>query len=276
MGEGLKHFERLMMAGPCLIVCAICGLLIVQRMIASDLAPLPGFAGLAFLIGTLWFAMNPPHPLFPIVAAIAIVALMASFPFAEAELEKREMREYDLERLERAYAALFQKPDNHSACFEVAKWLHHHGFRTDARLIAEATLASLGTKRDEVKNMSLRDAFRAEEAMLRKWAAEPPVPEPAQAHVCPGCRTNNAPGLILCSGCGRPFHLDKAKLARVGEHVYAKLLIAYLVIGGLIVGGGGIGLALDGAIRFVAIGGAVLAAGLVLGWLFRPRQAVRV
>lgn len=271
----MQQFERFIVAMPCIIVCAICGLLIVLRMIGGELQPAPGFGGLGVLIALMYFCVNPPHPWFPLLGVVAIVALMASFPFAEAELERREQREYDAERLERAYAAIQQKADNWSAHFEAAKWLRIQGFHRDALLIAENALNQLATQRDEVKNMSMRDAFRAEEDMVRRWKREAPVPEPALARQCPACKKVNEAGSLLCAQCGRPYHLDKAMLARFRDKVYAKLILTYAIVTALVLGGGGIGLALEGGLRYLAIGGAVVAAGLLLGWVFRPPSAMR-
>jgi hypothetical protein len=273
MGAAMEQFERFIVAMPCIIVCSICGLLIVLRMIGGELPATPGFGALGVLITLMYFCVNPPHPWFPVLGVIAVLALMISFPFAEAELEKREQREYDAERLERAYGAIQQKADNWSAHFEAARWLRIHGFHRDAILIAENALNQLGTQRDEVKNMSMRDAFRAEEDMVRRWKRETPVPEPPQARQCPACKKVNETGSLLCSGCGRPYHLDKAKLARFKDKVYVKLILTYAAVAALILGGGGIGMAIEGNMRYVAIGAAVVVAGLVLTWLFKPPKA---
>lgn len=274
MQEGLQQFERFIVAMPCIIVCAICGWLIVMKMVGGDLDFLPGFIAFAALILIMYFCVNPPHPWVPGVGLVVIIALMATFPFAEKELEKREQREYDVERLERAFQALSQKPDNPSAAFEVARWLRVQGFQEDALAIAEGSLGMLGTRRDEVKNMSVRDAFRAEEAMVKQWRLEGIQPLPATARVCPSCKTTNDPGAIVCKGCGGLYLLEKVRLSRYSDKVYPKLLITYAMIAFLIVGGSAIGLAVEGTARWVAVFGAVAFVGVILTWLFRPPQVV--
>lgn len=257
---------------PCIIVCAVCGLLIVLRMIGGEFQALPGFGGLALLIGTMWFCVNPPHPAFPFVALFVLITLMVSYPFIETELEKREEREYGLERLERSFEALQQKPDSPAAVFEIARWLRHHGYHRDAVALADNALASLGTQRDAVKNVSLRDAFRREEAMVDAWKQEPEVASPSHAHQCPACRHDNEPGSLLCARCGRSYLLDRARLSSFKDRTGFKLIFAYLVIGSAMLAGGFIGLALSGVARYVAIGLAIVIAGGVLAVLLRPPQ----
>jgi len=276
MNEGMKHFERLLVAMPCIVVIAICVLLIVYKMIGGEIPAAGGLGAIAVLIGVMWFCVSPPHPAVPGVALVVIVSLMVSFPFVEKQLEVRELRAYDLTRLERAFTALEQKEDNPSAAFEAARWLWQQGFRQDAMVIAEATLNKLDTRRDEVRNTSMREMFRNEEGMLRNWKREPMVMESAQSRVCPACKTVNEAGALKCAGCKRPYLLDKAKLASFKDKVMAKLLFSYAAICGLIVGGAAIGMALEGVARWVAVIGAVAVVGALLGWMLKPPTAARI
>jgi uncharacterized membrane protein len=275
MAEGLRQFERFLVAMPCIVVISLCILVLVRKMVSGDLPAGPGVVVVGFLVAVMWFCVNPPHPVFPGVALVAVVSLMVSFPFVERQLELQEHRQYDLARLERAFAALQQKPDNPSAAFEAAKWLWQQGFRRDAMAIAEATLARLDTRRDEIKNTSMREMFRAEEHALRMWRSQPPVPEPPSANMCPACRTVNEPGNLFCSGCKRPYLLDKARLAGFKDKVFVKLVIAYAAICGVIVAGGAIGLVTTGVARWIAVGSVVAVVGLVLGWMLKPPSAAK-
>ncbi len=275
MNEAMQHFERFLVAIPCIVVIAVCILLISYKMIGGDFPVGAGFGAIAILIGVMWFCVTPPHPLVPAVALVAILGLMTSFPFVEKQLEVRELRAYDLSRLERAFAALEQKEDNPSAAFEAARWLWQQGFRQDAMAIADSTLGKLDTRRDEVRNTSMRDMFRNEEVMLRNWRREPASIESPQARVCPACRTVNEPGSLKCAGCNRPYLLDKAKLASFKDKVLAKLLFSYAAVCGLIVGGAAIGMALEGALRWVAVLGAVALVGGLLAWMLKPPAAAR-
>lgn len=275
MREGMFHFERLMVAIPCITIIAICVLLIAYRMVSADLDFLPGMGAITLLIVVMYFCVSPPHPLVPAVALVSILALMISYPFVEKQLEDRELRAYDVSRLERAFAALEQKQDNPSAAFEAARWLWQQGFKHDAIAIAEGTLAKLDTKRDEVKNTSLRDMFRTEEGHLRAWKREPLAPEPPKARTCPACNTVNAAGALRCTGCNRPYLLDKAKLADFRDRVGAKLVLSYAAVCGLIVGGASIGMAVEGPMRWVAVLVAVGLVGGLLAFLLKPPTATR-
>jgi hypothetical protein len=275
MNEAMQNFERFIVAIPCIIVVALSSLMIVLKMISGDIPFLPGMGSLGVLITIMWFCVNPPHPMVPAVALVVVIGSVISYPFVEKQLELREQRSYDLSRLERAFAAIAQKPDNHSAAFEAARWLWQQGFRQDAIAIAEATLNRLDTKRDEVRNTSMRDMFRAEEHMLRQWKRETPVQERAESRVCPACKTRNEPGAINCSGCQRQYLLDKARLANFKDKVFAKLVVSYAAICGLIVGGAAIGMAVEGPLRWVGVILSVLLVGGLLALILRPPSAAK-
>ncbi len=276
MNEGMARFEQFMVTIPAAIVVAVCALLVVYRMIDGNLHVGAGLGALGLLIGILYLCVWPPHPAVPGVALVAIISLMVTFPFAEKQLEIIELREYDMERLQRAFTALEQKPDNPSAMFDAARWLHQNGFQQDAIAIGRTALTVLSTHKDEVRNTSLRDQFRAEEAMINRWTREPVVEHKSgTVHKCVACQTQNPPGSLFCSGCKRPYLLDKVRLIDPRSRFFGKLMVTWALVGGLTVGGAAIGLNLEGNMRYVALGGAVLVVGLLLAWLFKPASAAR-
>lgn len=275
MQEGMARFEQFLVTIPAGVIMAICFLLIVYKMIDGEIPGLPGMVALTSVLVMLWFCVWPPHPALPAVILVSVIALMVTFPFAERVLQDVEQREYDVSRLERAFGALQQKYDNPSAMFEAAKWLHVQGFHADAIAIGEATLAMLSTKRDDVKNVSMRDHFRAEEQLVMRWKRSPIGPVHASAYVCPACKTSNVPGTLFCAGCRRPYLLDRVKSVDLRARFWGRLILTWGLIGATVAGGAAIGLTFTGPLRWVVLGVALLVIGLLLTILFRPPRPTR-
>jgi len=272
MAEGMARFEQFLVTIPSAVIVAICFLLVVYRMIDGELPAIPGFGTLIVLIGLLWLCVWPPHPVLPAIILLSVVALMVLFPFAERQMALVELREYDVERFERAIRALEQKADNPSALFEAARWLAAQGFHADAIAIGDVALTMLSTKRDEIRNTSMREQFRAEERMVNEWRRLPIQPVPGNAHECRACRTSNIPGTLFCSGCRRPYLLDRLKGVDLRARFWGRLVLTWALIGGTVAGAAAIGLVTSGIMRLVAVGGGLAILGLLLGFLFRmPR-----
>lgn len=268
----MARFEQFLVTIPSSVIIALCFLLVVYRMIDGEMPVLPGLATLLVLIGLLWLCVWPPHPVLPAIILLSVVALMVLFPFAEKQMAAVELREYDIERFERAIRALEQKSDNPSALFEAARWLHVQGFHADAVAIGDVALTMLSTKRDELRNVSLREQFRAEERMVNEWRRLPIHSAPSGAHECRACRTVNVPGTLFCAGCRRPYLLDRMKGIDLRTRFWGRLVLTWALIGGTVAGAAAIGLVTSGLVRFAAVGGGLAVLGLLLGFLFRmPR-----
>lgn len=273
MGNAMQRAEQLMITLPSAMLMAILMVLIIHRMIDGIFPPVPGFLAMSFCLVTLYLCVWPPHPYFPYIAWVCVLSLMATYPFAESQLEKIGLKEIDNERLEKVFTALEQHPDNYSAIFEVAANLYRQGFFLDAIVLTEKTLDVLSTRRDEIRNTSMRDVFRTEEILLRKWKNTPaPAPRP-QDQVCDNCNTRNAPGSLFCSSCKRPYLLDKVKKIDPRSRFASKLILSYALIGLSIVFGAAVGLSVQGPMKYVVIIGALGAVGLLLNWLFSVRSA---
>lgn len=275
MGEAMGRFEQFLVTLPSAVIVALCVVLVVHRMIDGDMPAAPGLGAILALIAILWLCVWPPHPLVPAIALVSVVALMVTFPFAERQLADVELREYDVERLERAVRALEQKSDNPSALFEAARWLYVQGFHADAIAMGDAALRMLSDKRDEVRNVSIREQFRAEDQMVSRWKRSPIAPVHPSAYGCPACRTVNPPGTLFCNGCRRPYLLDRVKKVDLRARFWGRLVLTWALIGGVIVGASSVGLVVTGVLRIVAVGVGVVVLGLLLTVLFRPPRHTR-
>jgi hypothetical protein len=192
-------------------------------------------------------------------------------------LDKAEMHGIEIEQMEKAYEGLRLKPDNTSALFQFAKGLYLAGFRAHAISVASSALGSLSTEIDQVGNKSVRDAFRAEENMLRNWRQEAAAaPSVKQSLRCPSCGTVNEPGPILCSRCGEPYLLYIARKGDTRVGIVNKLLIAWAATAVFFIGFVVIALNFEGVVRLLLLALAFISVGIFLTKLFSRQDAYRV
>lgn len=256
---------------PSAVLVGVCVVIIIHRMISADLAVVHGIVAMGVLLATLALCVRPPHPMFPILAWVAILALMLTYPFAETQLIKVQLRDIDVEKLERSYNALAARPDNAAAAFEVAKQLYAFGFVEQAIAIAESTLMQLSQKVDSVTNASFRDAFRAEQVLVNRWKHTPVPAPPPTARRC-SCGAENPAQAIVCQKCGRPYMLEKVRAINPGKRFAGKLALTWILIAAAVVGGGALAMS-AGSLAIPAIFVVLAIVGGLLYWLFRIPSA---
>lgn len=251
------------------VVQGVAVLFLVYKMVDGDLPAGPGICALIMIVLSMALAIRPPHPAVPGVILVLSLTLMAFFPFAEQKLEEFELRAIDANRLARSIESLRARPDNFAAKFELARLLYDHGFYAQAINLTGSTLAGLSTEKDEVKNRSVRDVFNCEDVLLKKWVTAQAVQD-RMSFVCPGCGNANPPNEVFCTKCGRPYMLDKVRGQEVKPRVWAKLVIAWAALALFVPGVVAIGMNLDGVVRIIAFGVAMVAIAAMMAWLFRP------
>jgi hypothetical protein len=257
------------------VVLAIAILLILYRMIDGDIPAPLGAGAIVMILGLLIGSVRPPHPALPGVVLVVALTAMAFFPFALHTLERAELQGIDIHRLERAYRAYSERPDNASALFELARCLHLHGMANHAIAIGSATLETLSTKVDPIKNASLKDAFRGEEIMVRTWTRDrDKSPTKVEPITCPSCGNRNAIGQPVCLKCQRPYLLDLAQQLDVRPRIMGRLVLAWAALALFLVIAVGLGMAFQGTAMIATFAVALAAVGGFLSWLFRPRKLV--
>lgn len=262
----------LMIAVATGIILSLAVLLLVHRMIDGVLAVGPGLAAILLVVPTMVLAIKPPHPAVPWVIMVVVIALMLFFPFAEHTIGAAELRSIRSNQLARSYAAVQARADNFAAKFELARMLYDRGFRAAAIQLAETTLASLTTERDEVRNQSVRDVFHKDEQLLRRWRTEAPD---TTSYPCPSCGRVNPPALAFCAGCGRPHLLDLLQGRDVRPRIVAKLVVAFAAVALFIPASVAAGLATTGLWRYVSFILCFVGVAALLMWLFRSPQIAK-
>lgn len=263
-----------LLTGASILVLGVTILLILYKMIDGDFRLIPGICAI-FAVGMLFFVViKPPHPVIPGVALAVVITLVAFFPYAVTMLDKAEMQGIDIEQLEKSYNALAVRPDNVAAAFQFSKGLYQNGFKAHAIAVATQALQNLPNQVDQVGNYSVRDTFRNEEVMLRRWKEEAAqTVQGSQTVRCPSCGTMNEPGPILCSRCGEPYLLYVARQGDSRVGIMNKLLIAWAATAVFFVGFIVIALNFGGLPRMLLLAAAFMGVGLFLARLFRRKDA---
>jgi len=252
------------------VVLGIASLLIIYKMIDGDIPVALGIGSLVGIVGILLLTTRPPHPAIPAIVLVVALTLMAFFPFALNQLDKADLRSYDISRLEKAYESLRLRPDNFASKLEVAKALHSQGLVHQAIAIGAATLDTIPGDRDIVTNRSLRDQFREEDYKVKQWMREAgKVPLFADHMRCQKCGHENPLQAAFCEKCGHAFLLDVARKGDNRTKVIGKLAFAWALLAVYLVGAASIGVSLQGVAGFAVIFAALIGLGGILAWLFR-------
>lgn len=258
------------------VVLGIATLMIVYKMIDGDIPLWAGLGSMIGIVGVLLLTVRPPHPAIPGVVLVVALTLMAFFPFALNQLNKADLRSYDISRLEKAYASLAQRPDNFSAKLEIAKALEAQGLVHHAIAIATATLDTIPSERDTVTNRSLRDQFKDEDYRVKQWmrAADKALPLYTEHLRCQKCDHMNPLEAAICEKCGHPFLLDIARRGDNRSKVVGKLVLAWGLLALYLVGAASIGVSFSGAVGAVVLFASLAGLGGILAWLFRRPSLV--
>lgn len=257
------------------VVLGIAVLLIVYKTIDGDIPVPMGLGSIVGIIGILMLTTRPPHPAIPAIVLVVALTLMAFFPFALAQLDKADLRSFDISRLERSFKALEMRPDNFASKLEVARALESQGLVHQAIAIANATLDAIPSERDNVSNRSLRDQFRDEDYKVKMWMRNAgKVPLYAADMRCKACNHENPLSAAFCEKCGHAFLLDAARKSDSRPTVMGKLVFAWALLALYLVGAASIGVSLSGVVGIATLFAALAGLGGILTWLFRsPRLA---
>lgn len=247
---------------------------IIKMMLDRQLGFLSGITAFAALIACLAITVTSRNLAVSAAVLIALVSLMAFFPFAEDQIERIHLRGIDVDQLDKAYESVSQNPQNIPARFRLAEGVYRHGLAAHAIAIGDETLQLLDTMRDPLKNMSMRDAYRSEEAMIKQWKRAG-VPANAQRLLsCPRCGKENPFGSIACVSCRGPYLLDIAQKGDLRTKIMPRLVMGWALVGLLIAGIAGAALNFKGVIVGVAIGIGVALVGVIMWQIFRPPRLI--
>ena len=268
----LPGFLIALVLGP---ICALAVIGVTKYMLDGELDLGPGIVAILCTFTVLALTIMSKSQVLAGIVIVAMLTIIAFFPYAVEHVALAEMRGMDIDHLDRAYKEIIARPGNIASYFALAELVHSLGLKGHAVAIAERTLASLSTEIDPVKNQSLRGVFRTEESRTKQWRRQ--ILDQAEFHpvACPRCGHKNEPGTIACGGCQGPFLLDIARRIDPRKRIRSRLAAGFALIAGLIAISAYTGLEVEGALKWVVLGVALAVAAGTLTWLYRPRAMGR-
>jgi len=194
-------------------------MMLFNRMVMADIDPLTGMLGISVVLGMAYMTVNPP---FPILQPICIGGMFLSgvmIPILKVAYVRREIKDTDIEGVEKGYEGLVFRPNNASAKIRMARHLYNLGVRGHALAIGESVINELPRK-----------YFPDEYRMIEIWRQHPPSASEFNPIPCVECGHMNEPGLIHCANCGSRFLLDRVKGKIMSSTLGRKLLGTWIVI----------------------------------------------
>ncbi len=225
------NFDRVAQHSTALIGCiawlplAVWIMACVHWTIGGDIDPLTGFGGIAVAIGLGYEAINPPVPQLAPLTVIAVFITVFMFPFVRTAMDKRALKQIDIDALEKSFGALSLRPDNVMAKLKIARHLWDLGVCGHAIRIVESLLPSMP-----------QNFFSEDIRMLKKWHMMKVEAHYFSPIVCAECHTSNGPGLLFCRQCGAPFLLDFVKGHVVGTRLGKKLIATWISLIAVLIG----------------------------------------
>ncbi|MDK3161074.1 hypothetical protein QPK87_31620 [Kamptonema cortianum] len=252
---------------PIFMVCLV---VLLKWTIMGDVEAYAGILAILALLAAFAVGLGTKSPLVQGCIVVTLISLMLMFPFAQDYLNRHDLWEVNVEKIDRAHEELAIRPDNIPAWFALARSLYEHGYRGHGIALAEMTLDRIPSEIDPVQQRSMRDFYRSEEYELKKWKRESAHPKYFKPLPCRACRHMNRPGFVNCEKCNQPFLLEMARgLASKGQ-VFGKLILAWAGIAVVIPFSAWAGVSLKGFAQFGAVVGGIAGLGLILFWLLRP------
>lgn len=206
-------------ASGCLIwiPIAVWVVAIIHMWVGGDIES--PFAVSAILVGIaiIVFTVRPPVDwLSPVLFGATIVTMVMFWPIRRLALE-HELKEIDVDRLERALDACEARPDNVASKLAAAEMLFKYGQLGHAIAMADTALTGANPAH-----------FRKELAALAQWRA---VAQRAASPVsaCIQCGLTNPAGTIRCSRCEAPVLLDSVRGRVIKGNLMRKLITAWAV-----------------------------------------------
>lgn len=267
-----EAFPALLIALVAVLVMGLAMVKVIHMMIMGDVTPVQGLIALTGLLATMAITIASRSEVVAAAAFVVVITLAVFYPYAATQLERLELRQIDVDGLEKVFSNAIAHPDSPVARFQIAAIVYDLGLPGHAIAITETTLQSLSAAVDDVQNRSLRDVFRVEELRAKQWRRDLRDPSAFAPVACPGCGARNSPGTLACEGCGRAYLLDIARELDIKPRFVGRLVIAWAVLALFLVGAVTLTTMLSGALLWLAFLGVMALVGGLLWLLFRdPR-----
>jgi len=250
-------------------IFAVCAVIVMWWTVGGDIPAFAGILTIFCLILALFLSLMSGSALVQGITIVGMLSLLVMFKFAENYLDRHDLREINAEHIDRAILELSIHPDNFPAWFKLCSSLFEAGYHGHAIALAEQTLERIPNNMDPFHNRSMRDMYRNEEYMIKKWRGDATDPKRHQPIACPKCGQKNRPGTVNCLKCEAPYLLLLSRKVGTRTSAFAKLVLGWAIIAGIIPAAAYAGEAIGGGLSIVAVLGGLVGVGFILFWIFR-------
>lgn len=261
-------------AGPALILLvitfplfAIVIVKVVGLILEGAIDLIVGLVAISIALSMFVAMAITKDPVLPWAILAVMGTMVAFYPFAAQQVSDQDHRKINLETIERSYAAWAERPDNSAAALGLARGLYDRGFRAAAVSLADRILSAYSTEVDMATLRAPREMFREEDLLLKKWKRSLTTDDSAPIRC--SCGHANPPHLLECERCGRPHVLEASRRSQHGGKFIGKLVLAWALIAGCIVGAAANAAYSPPQWRTPGFIACLAVVGGILAWLFR-------
>lgn len=253
-------------------VCAVSVLMILKWMFSNELDVAAGLVAICVILIAMILTIMSKNEIIAGIVLLILVTLMAFLPYAVEQFALAELQGIDIDRLDKAYKQISERPENVGAVFVLAQTVYDMGLPGHAVAIAEKLISQLSKEMDPLKNTSIRDIFRAEEMKAKQWRREIKDDIVFRPVKCEKCGHMNNPGEIVCGGCSAPYLLEIARKIDPRPRIRSRVVIAWAMLAAFFIGAVYFWSITIGIWPWISLALCLSFVAGTLAWLFRKRS----
>jgi len=195
--------------------------MLMRGMVGGEVDGITGAVGIGLALILLFAAMKPPAPWISPLIFFGMILLAILLPFIQKSLTQRELRNLELDQLEKHMSALIERPDRTMSRLEVARALMKFGLIGHAIGLAEP-----------IRQLSGRQ-FSQEQREVRQWE-QYATPQNSRPISCSSCGTPGDVNRVVCTRCRAPYVMRHLRGTIVGGAMGRKLIVGWILGVGLL------------------------------------------
>ncbi|MBV6457588.1 MAG: hypothetical protein HONBIEJF_00701 [Fimbriimonadaceae bacterium] len=163
---------------------------IVHAMVGGEIEAWVGVLAIGVALGLGALTIDPPDPAMAPLFFAATIGTMVLLPFSRHFLNRRALKQIDIERVADCYQGLALRPGNPSYILPIASTLWQYGHVGPAVAIGDRLLSSISPQ-----------IYIEERRMVNAWKQMPARPGLFDPIVCPRCGHSNPCHELYCEEC---------------------------------------------------------------------------
>jgi len=169
---------------------------IVHAMVGAEIEAWMGVVAIGIALGLGALTIDPPDPAMAPLFFAATLGTMILLPLGRSYLNRRALKQIDIDRIADCYRGLAGRPGNPSYIFPIAATLWQYGHIGPAVAIGDHLLGSISPQ------INIE-----ERRMVNAWKQTPGRPGLFDPIACPRCGHRNPCHELYCAECGAELAL---------------------------------------------------------------------